>query len=122
MLKLLKNEGFASIVEVIVASVIFVITALGAFSSIAMMRSQGGGSTEALEAVYAGKFVMDDLRAQVYGNLWAGGVLSPTGNPYTQSVTVGAKTYTVTYNMVDVPGHNYGAYSLLRRMDMQVTY
>lgn len=122
MLKLLKNEGFASILEVIVASVIFVVTALGVFSSIAMVRSQGGGSTQTLEALYIGKRVMDDLRAQVYGNLWAAGPLSPGGNPYTQTVTVGARTYTVTYNMVDVPGVAYGAYSLLRRMDMMVQY
>jgi len=116
MLKILKKEGFASILEVVVASVIFIITALGAFSSIAMIRAQGGGSTEGLEALYAGKRVMDDLRAHVYGNMWATGPLSPAGNPYSQIITVGARQYTVQYNVVDVP--NLWA----RRLDMIVTY
>ena len=116
MLKLLRKEGFASIIEVIVASVIFIFTALGAFSSIAMLRSQGGGSTKSLEALYIGKRVIDDLRAQVYGNMWAGGPLSPSGNPYSQTITVGPRTYTVTYNMVDIPN------LWVRRLDMIVSY
>jgi len=120
MLKLLRQEGFASILEVIVASVIFVVTALGAFSSIAMLRSQGGGSTRELEALYIGKRVMDDLRGQVYGNLWASGPLSTVGNPYTQTITVGARTYTVTYSMVDTQVSS--GYPWTRRMDMTVQY
>ena len=113
MLRLLKKDGFASIVEVVVASVIFVISAIGIFSSLAMLRPQGTASTKKLAALYAGKQVMDDLRGQVYGNMWTNPA-SPLYPSATISQTI--SSYTVSYYTVDVPGLQ------LRKMMMNVQY
>ena len=111
MIKNINQEGFASILEVIVASIIFMTTAVGFFSAMTMLRPQGANSTKKLQALYVGKQVADKLRAQVYGNLWIGGALDPAGG--TRSQTIGA--YTVNYTVTDVNPY-------LRRLDMTVEY
>ncbi|HLF18511.1 MAG TPA: hypothetical protein VI749_06405 [Candidatus Omnitrophota bacterium] len=112
MLKILKKEGFASIVEVIVASIIFLVTAFGIFAAISMLRPQGTTSIKRLEAVLAGKRVIDEIRADVYGNLWASGSPLDTGTLYTQ--TIGSVT--VNYYTADVPNLP------LRKLYMNVSY
>lgn len=99
MLKVLKKEGFASFVEVIITAVIFVTAALGIFTSISMLRPHGTDAAKRLEAAYAGKQVLDELRAYVDENLW----YDPTSDiaPGTHSKTVG--NFTVNYYLEDVP-------------------
>lgn len=73
MLRDLSNNGFASIVEVIVTSIIFVIAAAGIMSTLSILKPQETVSTEKMEAAYIGKAIIDDLRQQVDANTWYGG-------------------------------------------------
>jgi hypothetical protein len=113
MLKLMNNQAFASILEVIVSSIIFMTAAVGFFSAVSMLRPQAADSTQKLAALYVGKRVMDDLRSQVYGNLWnhPSSGLRP-GVLFTQTIGV----YTVNYIVTNVPGMP------LRRLDMNIQF
>ena len=114
MYRMLNDKGFASILEVIVSSIIFMTAAVGFFSSVSMISPQGGSSTKKLEALYVGKQVAESLRSQVYGNIWAASADGPL-DPYTKvSQTIG--DFTVNYMLYDVPGMQ------LRRMIMNITY
>jgi len=113
MLKILKQEGFASLVEIIISSIIFIIAAFGIFSSISMLRPQGNLSTKRLEAAYIGKGIIDQLHAHLMGNTWD----DPTMNLYpgvVHSQTIGE--FTVNYFTEDVPGLG------LRKLHMNIEY
>jgi len=113
MTKTLNKMGFASILEVIVSSIIFMIAAVGFFSSVSMLRPQATDSTKKLLALHTAKQVVDDLRAQVYGNMWTN-----AGSPLRPGVlhqrTIGA--YTINYILTDVPGMP------LRQMVLNIQY
>jgi type II secretory pathway pseudopilin PulG len=70
MLRDLKDKGIASIVEVIVTAVVFVIAAAGILSTVAMFRPQGKEASQKIEAAYIGKGIIDDLRRQVNAEDW----------------------------------------------------
>lgn len=70
MLKVLRKSGFASIVEVIVTAIIFSLAAFGVLTSISMLQPHSGESSARLEAAYAGKKVIDDLRSHVMASTW----------------------------------------------------
>jgi len=55
MLKVLKQNGFASIVEVIVTAVVFTVAAFGILTTVSMLRPQGMESYRKLEAAYHAK-------------------------------------------------------------------
>ena len=56
--------------EVLVTAVIFVLAAVGIFATISMLRPQGMESKERLEAAYAGKSVIEQLRGYVDARAW----------------------------------------------------
>ena len=101
MLKILKKQGFASFVEVLVTSVIFVVAALGIFTTISMLRPRAMDSAERIEAAYAGKSVLDRLRAYVDQRSWneVNSLLAPG---VIRSSVVG--NYIVNWYLEDVPG------------------
>lgn len=110
MLRDLKDKGIASIVEVIVTAVVFVIAVAGILSTVAMFRPQGKEASQKIEAAYVGKGIIDDLRQQVNAEDW------DTGNLIagTYSTTVGI--YTVNYTITDEPSLG------LRHLAMNITY
>ena len=112
MLRDLKDKGIASIVEVIVTSVVFVIAAAGILSTVAMFRPQGQEASLKIEAAYIGKGVIDDLRQQVNAEDWfdPGSALEP-GN-YTRTIGI----YTVDYEITDEPSLG------LRKLTMNITF
>lgn len=113
MFKLLKQGGFASIMEVIVSSIIFIIAAFGIFSSISMIRPHGAESSKKLEAAYIGREVIDDIRGQVDARTWdQPSSLLATG--VNRAETIG--DFNVTWRLEDVPGMN------LRKLEMKVEY
>lgn len=76
MLKVFKKEGFASMIEVIVTSIIFIITTAGILTTISTFNAQSGGNvSKRLEAVYVGKQVIDSFRSQVDAGTWDSGNL-----------------------------------------------
>lgn len=115
MLKGLKNQGFASVVEVIVTSVIFILAAAGILTTISMLRPQGEESARKLQAAYIGKGIIDDLRSQIDARTWndSGGNFA-VGTPYTINSIDGV--YNVTYFFEDVPGLG------LRKLTMNVDF
>ena len=114
MIRGLKEKGIASIVEVIVTAVVFVIAAAGIMSTVAMFRPQGKGSSLKIEAAYIGKGIIDDLRQQVNAEDWnnPASPLADIGGPH-PPIPIG--DHIVVYTITDVtPG--------LRRLDMTITY
>ena len=85
MLKTLKNQGFASLVEVIVTSIIFVLAAFGIFTVVSMLQPHGQEAARRLEAAYYARSVLDELRAEVDARIWDNAVsnLHP-GQTYTR--------------------------------------
>jgi len=118
MLKILKQEGFASIIEVIISSIIFIIAAAGILTAVSTFQSQAGGNTsKRLEAVYAGKQVIDELRSEVDAETWDSGNLT-TG---LHSTTV--LGYDVNYYLTDVPsGCAAWGGCIARKMTMNIYY
>lgn len=110
----LQENGFASITEVIVTSIIFVLAAAGIMSTLAMLRPQGGGSTQKIEAAYLGKGIMDDLRKDVDAATWndANSRLAP--GPHNLGQING---FTVSYTVTQLPSP-----SNVRRLDMTVSW
>lgn len=100
MLRTLKNKknGF-SLVEVIVAALIFSIAAAGLFTAISLTRQPAVSSTKELEAAWCAKYYLDWLSAKVSANTWntPGTALYP-GVYYN---TCGA--FNVNYNIIDNP-------------------
>ena len=70
MFKVLKQDGFASLIEVLVTAVIFVVASLGIFTTISMLRPHGIESAQKLEAAYVGKQVVEELRGKVDARVW----------------------------------------------------
>ena len=64
-LKTGRNEGFASIIEVIVTTVIFIIATAGILSTVSMLKPLSLESTKEIDAAYVGKGVIDKLRNEV---------------------------------------------------------
>ena len=111
MLRDLKDKGIASMVEVIVTSVVFVVAAAGILSTVAMFRPQGKEASLRIEAAYAGKGIIDDLRQQVNAEDWG----DPGSNlaPGTYTTTIGI--YTIDYEITEPT-------SGLRHLTMNITF
>ena len=65
-LKKERMEGFASIVEVAVTAVIFILATAGILSTVSMLKPHGRESTKKIEAAYIGKGIIDQLRKEVH--------------------------------------------------------
>jgi type II secretory pathway pseudopilin PulG len=113
VLRMLKNGGFASFVEIIITAVIFILAAVGIMTTISAIRPQGGDSSRKLEALYAGKNVIEELRDYIDANTWDDAA-SNLATGVTRTRTVG--DFTVNYILTDEPGLN------IRKLTMNVTY
>jgi len=94
-----QKNGFASLAEVLVTAVIFTIAAFGIFAAISMLRPQSMDSKQRLDAAYAGKSVIEQLRASVDASRWDNEE-SPLYPGKTHSTDVG--DYTVNWSLEDV--------------------
>ena len=112
MLRDLKNQGFASIVEIVVTTIVFVIAAAGILSTMIMFRPLGKEASLKVEAAYIGRGIIDDLRQQVNAEDWndPGSSLAPG----TYTTTIGI--YTIDYEITDEPNLGY------RKLTMNITY
>ena len=114
-----KNRGF-TIVEIIISSLIFSITAVGIFATLAAVRKPSAESQRRVTAAYFGKQVLDDLRSKIDATNWqagSGGPLDPTIThpPYTSFID--GVSYTGTYTVETDPGG-----SLARKISLAVTW
>ena len=121
MMKLMNNKGFASFVEVMVTSIIFVIASYGIFAAISGVNPSDNNSLARLEAAYIGKQVLEDLRTQVDARTWddalANDLTPPTYGPI--NITGVHGTYTVSAN---ISSDDYGYSEGLRRVELTVDY
>jgi len=97
MLRDLKDKGIASIVEIIVTSVVFVVAAAGILSTVAMFRPQGREASQKIEAAYIGKGIIDDLRQHVNAENW--GLASSNLAVDTYNTTIG--DYSVNWKITE---------------------
>ena len=111
MLRDLKDKGIASIVEIIVTSVVFVIAAAGILTTVAMFRPHGKEASQKIEAAYIGKGMIDDLRQQINAEDWN----DPGSNLAVDSYTVTIGNYTLDYEITQ-PAEGY------RYLTMNVTF
>lgn len=95
------RAGF-TLVEVVVAAVIFTIAVTGVFASLASLKKPVVTNDKALEAAYCGQQFLEGLRAAVDARDWSTGKLAPavgvTGSP----CVINGTTYTVTYTITAV--------------------
>lgn len=116
MLRIHKNQGFASMVEVIVTAIIFTIAAAGILTTVSMLKPHSAQSVRRLEAAYVGKSIIDELREQVDADTWNSAGVSDLETGVLFSDTIGI--YNVIWWLEDVPGSNGG----VRQLFMNVTY
>jgi hypothetical protein len=117
MLRVLKSEGFASITEVIVTSVVFLIAAAGIMTSISMVQPQSLNSFKRLEAAHIGKTIIDELYANMTVAKWG----NSSGN-YATSVLYNRTEgdYSVLYSFEEAAGYPAGLAP--RKLIMNITF
>ena len=96
-----KNAAF-SLVEVVVASLIFTVTIAGVLSSIAILKPPADFSEKGIEATYYAQKVLEDLRSKVDARTWNDpndGTLSSLapGAHASPPVVIDGVAYTATY-------------------------
>jgi len=97
------RQGF-TMVEVVVAAVIFALAAAGIFATISAMQQPAVESEEEIKAAFMAKRVLDEFRNNVDASLWSDPMWDPAGNPHTLGdVIIDGITYTPTYDVTDMP-------------------
>jgi len=112
-------------VEVVVAAVIFALTAVGFYATISALTAPAEQSSRDVTAAFLGKQKLEELRSAVDATTWDSGSmvanpLAPGVHP-AQNVVVDGITYSVQYTVfddnVDGNGRPHG-----RRVSVNVTY
>jgi hypothetical protein len=118
MLKILKEKGFASVLEVIVTAVIFMVAAFGIMTTVSMLRPHNLEVSREIAASYHAKNMMDYLRGQVDAVAWEAntGPLAKGGH----SNAIG--DYTINWSLTEVNPADYPAGLAPRKMSMNVYY
>lgn len=117
MLRTLKENGFASVLEVIVTAVIFMLAAFGILTTVSMLRPHTLETSREVEAAYHAKNMMDYLRGQVDAATWDTG---PLATGVVHSNTIG--DYTINWELTDVNPAEYPAGLAPRKLTMNVYY
>ena len=118
MLRELKNEGFASIIEVVVTSVIFIVTTFGIMAAISSMSPLSDQSFDDVQGQYVAEDFSRRLTSNVSASQWqnasspiAPGVLYNGAYTITEMDTSGlggTDAYTYNYILEDVAGYPAG--------------
>jgi prepilin-type N-terminal cleavage/methylation domain-containing protein len=78
-----KNHTGFSILEVIIATVIFGLVAAGLYASITALRTPVSDTTKKINAALIAKEELEKLRSEVRAENWvSGGALMPSATPY----------------------------------------
>jgi len=97
------KSGF-SLIEVIMAAVIFSIAAVGLFSTFSVQRESSDRSERRLQAAYCGRQVLEELRAKIDQRNWDSGYLQEGVHPPLLSYTLAppCDAYLVNYTVANV--------------------
>ncbi len=115
-----KTQKAFTIVEVLVAAVIFSITVLGVFSTIAAIRKPAAVSERTLVAAYYGRQVLEDLRAKIDKRDWNTGLLSTGTHNYGTAIIHGV-SYAASYLVENAPEATLPAGGL-RKVTLTITW
>ena len=112
-----KNAHGFSLVEAMVASVIFSIAVVGVFSSLAAIKNPVKNSDKSLAAAFCGQQVLENLRASVSADTWSQGTskLKIANGMTVTPLPSACSGFTVTYDVTDAGN---GA----RKVQLNVTY
>lgn len=110
-----RADGF-TIVEVVVAALIFALAVTGVFSAIGALRGPAVASKEDITAAFVGKQVLEDLRTEVDAETWTTGSLA-NGNYTLPAVTVDGVAYTPSYLVTNDPGGTQA-----KKVDLTITW
>lgn len=110
MLRLHKEEGLVSMVEVIVTSIIFTLTFTAVYIALSSSHPKGTLSADKLNAAYTAKGFLDELRSSVRADTWS------SGNLAVGTYNLSYNGYQIQYNVTDVAGMP------LRQVDLTITY
>ncbi len=94
-----ENRAF-TMIEVVVATVIFSLAMAGIFASISNLRQPAVESTQEVTAAFIGKRILEDLRGEVNAETWNAGKLT-RGIHNLPDIVQGNQTYTATYTVTD---------------------
>lgn len=119
MLKILKEKGFASVLEVIVAAVIFMLAAFGIMTTVSMLRPHNLEVSREIEASYHAKNIMDYLRGQVDAAAWEANT-GPLATGVGHSNTIG--DYTINWSLTEVDPSAYPPGLAPRKLSMNIYY
>ena len=131
MLRTLSQKAFASITEIIVTAVVFVVSAAGILTTIASIRPKGGDSVRRLEAMYFAKQQIEMIRGQVDARMWEPNpndignslILTDPATPYSLNVASPKGNYLIEWQLSPATGFtDVNGISYLRELDMNVTY
>ena len=119
MLKILKEKGFASVLEVIVTAVIFMIAAFGIMTTVSMLRPHNLEVSREIAASYHAKNMMDYLRGQVDATAW-GANTGPLATGVAHSDAIG--DYTINWSLAEVNPAAYPPGLAPRKLSMNIFY
>lgn len=119
MLKILKEKGFASVLEVIVTAVIFMLAAFGIMTTVSMLRPHTREVSREIEAAYHAKNMMDYLRGQVDAAAWEANT-GPLATGVTHSNIIG--DYTINWSLTAVNPADYPAGLAPRKLSLNAYY
>lgn len=119
MLKILKTKGFASVLEVIVTAVIFMLAAFGIMTTVSMLRPHNLEVSREIAASYHAKNMMDYLRGQVDATAW-GANTGPLATGVAHSSIVG--DYTINWSLAEVNPAAYPPGLAPRKLSMNISY
>lgn len=92
------KQGFASIVEVVMTSIVFIVATAGILSTVSMLQPLSAESSQKIQAAYLAKGLMDEFRKSVLaapGSYWESDLDPGVHN-------LGAiGDYTVSYTVTD---------------------
>ena len=119
MIRIVKKKAFASVLEVIVTAVIFMLAAFGIMTTVSMLRPHNLEVSREIAASYHAKNMMDYLRGQVDAVAWEANT-GPLATEVAHSDTIG--DYTINWSLTEVNPADYPAGLAPRKLSMNVYY
>ena len=119
MIHIVKEKAFASVLEVIVTAVIFMLAAFGIVTTVSMLRPHDLQVSREVEAAYHAKNMMDYLRGQVEATAWEANT-GPLATGLVHSSVIG--DYTINWSLEEVNPSAYPTGLAPRKLSMNVYY
>lgn len=92
-----RKQGF-TIVEVVMASIIFALTAAGIYTTLSALRQPAGESARDVTAAFLGEQFLQSMRNEVDQSTWNSGRLT-LGNHTETPVIINGITYSIAYTV-----------------------